>query len=603
MMVIRGKAEKVLRGISASPGIAIGRAYVLNKFHICVVRHAIQRSDVNREIDRFTKAVETTKERMVNTAKSNIKNLADNMSYILHPQIQLLNDPTVIGAAKKMIEKDSVNAEWALQETYDRVSARFKKIKDPYFLDRLHDFELVINRVMQVLTGTEHETLESVENPVIVFSHDLSPFDTIQMATRNILGFVTEVGGKTSHTGIIATSLQIPAVVGVQKITRNVLTGETVIVDSIDGKVIIRPSQEHFETYNKRRQQYLYYDQKFDSEEIGLPAKTMDGVEVSLKGNVESTRDIEVAIEQGAKGIGLFRSEFLFINSSSFPTEDQQFFEYKKAAETVSPNNAVIRTLDIGGDKIPWSYTETESNPALGLRAIRYCLSNKQVFVDQVRAILRASHYGKINIMYPMISGVEELLRANQILTKIQRNLTKENIPFDKDIKVGMMVEVPSAAIALNHFAPYIDFVSIGTNDLIQYLLAVDRGNEKVASMYEPLHPAVLRTLQMVIQLANKHDIPVSICGKMSADPIYAYLLMGMGNVADLSMEAHSIPKVAKFFRKVSAKDAKNDVDAIMKLGRVKDIKKYLLKKLSVHLEEGIISEVATPDPSKGPIL
>jgi len=600
-MPVRLKTTKILKGITASPGYAIGRVYVLNRFHLCVIKNYVGKDGVNQEIDRFQKAIENTKASMIKTAKESVKNLSNKMSYILNPQIQLLNDPTILVSVKKIVENEHVNVEWALQETYNKMAVRFKNIKDSYIKERLHDFEMVINKVMQLLTGTEHETLESVNDPVIVVSHDISPFDTAQMATSKILGFVTEIGGKTSHTGIIASSLQIPALVGVHRITHIVQTGDVMIIDAINGNLHLHPSEENFKSYNKKRVEYIYFDKQLESE-ASLTAETLDGLKVTMKGNIESSSDTRIAMEHGAHGIGLFRTEFLFVGRKNFPTEEEQFIEYKKAVEQVGKYDAVIRTLDLGGDKMPYAMQddEPEANPALGLRAIRFCLSNRQLFRSQLRALLRASDYGNVSIMYPMVGSIEELQRANRILERQKRDLRKEGIPFDEKIKVGMMVEIPSVALVLKQFAEYVDFFSIGTNDLIQYLLAIDRGNENVADLYEPLHPAVLRTLYMIIKSANEAEVPVSVCGQMSADPIYAYLLLGMGRVAELSMEAHSIPKIKRFLRSIKALDAQRDVQNILNMDKVRDIRKYLKKHVAPLLEDGLTSEILVQDLSRG---
>jgi len=599
-MALKKKAGKTSRGIIASPGIAIGKAYVLNTFHLYLVRHSIKREEISRQVDRFHSAVEATREKMAKTARESVKNLAENMSYILHPQIQLLKDPTIIDATVKNIEKNLVDAEWALKDTYDKLVARFKNIQDPYFKERLRDFGAVIYKVLQTLTGKESDTLESVKDPVIVIAHDLTPFDTAQMVTNKILGFVTEVGGKTSHTGIIASSLQIPAVVGVKNITSMVESDDRIIVDGISGRVLINPSDEEFVNFNRKRVNHIYFDKELERD-LALATETKDAVRLSLQANVESSNDINAAIEHGAEGIGLFRTEFLFVNGRSWPGENEQFEEYKKVALAVAPHSAVIRTLDLGGDKLPWVYKdEPEPNPALGLRAIRYCFENRHLFIAQLRAILRASHYGDIRIMYPMISSVEELRKANSILAKQKRELKREGIPFNEDIQVGMMVEVPSVAIVLDQFTRYVDFFSIGTNDLIQYLLAIDRGHEKVAHLYEPLHPAVLRMLNMIIKDANRANVPVSVCGRMGADPLYAYLLVGMGKLAHISMESHSVPKIKRFLRNISVAEAVADVEKILDMSRVRDIRRYLIKRVSPVLDDGLISEVLSEDYGRG---
>jgi len=394
-----------------------------------------------------------------------------------------------------------------------------------------------------------------------------------------VLGFVTEVGGKTSHTGIIAASLHMPAVVGIPRATQIVKTGDTVILDAIAGHLLLHPTEDQFKHYNRMRQQYLYFDREMESH-AQEAATTIDGVAVGLKANIESSQDIEAAIQHGAEGIGLFRTEYLFAKGSRFPNENEQFAEYKKVAEMIAPNDAVIRTLDFGGDKMPFiTNNEPELNPAMGLRAIRHSLRNPQLFRRQLRAILRASHYGRLKIMYPLISSVEELRKAIRFLESEKRELSRKNIPFDENIKVGIMIETPAAALMAHQYAPYVDFFSIGTNDLIQYLLAIDRGNEKVAYLYQPLHPAVIRILSIIAKAGKEHGVPVSICGQMSADPYYAFMLLGMDSISDLSMDPYSIPRIKKFIRNVSAGEAKIHLEKIMQLSRVREIRKYMTQR------------------------
>lgn len=591
--------QRVLKGIVASTGISIGKAHVLNKFHLCVIKHNLSENEVKKEIARFDKALEYTKSKMLETINANLKRPSDNINLVLHPHVQVLNDPTLINQTRQAIEKDMVNAEWALKKTFDKLAARFDKIKDPFFRDRLSEIEVVVNRLMQNMMGTEQESLSTIPGQVIVLAHDLTPFDTVQMNSKNVLGFVTEVGGKTSHTGIVAASLHIPALVGIPKATQAVVTGDTIILDAISGHLILNPTESQFKHYNRMRQQYLYFDQEMESQAL-QSATTKDGVVISLKANIESSHDIEAAVSHGADGVGLFRTEYLFARSSMFPNEQEQFEEYKKVAEAIAPNDAVIRTLDLGGDKMPFATAnDREPNPALGLRAIRYSLNNPQLFRTQLRAILRASHYGRLKIMYPLISGVEELRKAVRFLERQKRDLEMEGVPFDREIKVGMMIETPSAALMAHQYAPYVDFFSIGTNDLIQYLLAIDRGNEKVAYLYQPLHPAVIRILSIVAQAAEKHGVPVGICGQMSADPFYAFMLLGMGNVTDLSMDPYSIPKLKKFVRNISVADAKMHMKKISELSKVSDIKKYLLTHVSPLMMEGMISELTVKDYGK----
>lgn len=587
---------KIFKGILASPGIAIGKAYVLNRFRLSVMERAIARNAVKDETDRFMAAVESTRGKMIQSIGAGVKNLSNNLRDILHPHLQLLSDPTLIDQTKAAIERDLVNAEWALKTTYEKLAQRFEKIRDPYFKERVGDIETVVDKLLHELMGREEESLSNLTEPVVVFAHDLTPFDTAQMSSKFVLGFVTETGGKTSHTGIIASSLWIPAVVGIPKITKAVETGDAVIIDALTGMVLVHPTDQQFQIYNRKRQLFFYHDRELEKESK-LPPVTLDGKVVKLMMNIESSQDIHIAAKQGAEGIGLYRTEFLFVRDNRLPDEEEQFEDYRKVAESISPRPAIIRTLDLGGDKVPSDFgEEPEDNPALGLRAIRYCLRNPAVFRAQLRAILRASVYGELKIMFPMVSSIEEIRKAQSLLAGAMRELEREKVNFNRDIEVGMMIETPSAALMAEQFAQYVDFFSIGTNDLIQYLLAIDRGNQKVAHLYQPLNPAVIRLLHMVIKAANQNNIAVSVCGKMSADPFYAYLLLGMGDVEALSMEAHSIPKVNKFIRGISLYDARKHVQKILQFHHVRDIKKYLIANISPLLTEGMFSELTVED-------
>jgi phosphotransferase system enzyme I (PtsI) len=591
---------KIYKGILASPGIAIGKAYLLNRFHVAVVCRNIGKDEAFLEIDRLNAAVEAVRNDMVKSARESVGNIPANMRDIFNPHIQILEDPTLIGHARQMVEKKLVNAEYALKETFDKFVQRFENIRDGYFKDRLHEIELVVNKLIRELVGGGVEDGPSkLDEPAVIFAHDLTPFDTARMSAKYVLAFVTEVGGKTSHTGIIASSLNIPAVVGVPKILRAVETGDNVIVDAITGNVIINPTDQQFQSYNQKRQHILFLDKKMEKE-AGKEARTRDGVLFRLTANIESPSDVPTAASHGAEGIGLYRTEFLFVRGNRLPDEDEQFEDYKKVAQLVAPYEAIIRTLDLGGDKMPGHMVdEPEANPALGLRAIRYCLDQPAVFRTQLRSILRASHYGRLRVMFPMVSSLEEFIKAKTMLERIKRELDKDGVPYDKNLKVGMMVETPSAALMVTQFAVNdVDFFSIGTNDLIQYLLAIDRTNQSVANLFEPLNPAVIRLLWNIIQSANRYKVPVSVCGKMSADPVYAYLLIGMGDIENLSMDAHSIPKLKGFLRDVSAEEARKHVLKVMEFDRVKDTKKYLIKNVTPMFSEGMFSELTAEDAS-----
>ncbi|MBI3581664.1 MAG: phosphoenolpyruvate--protein phosphotransferase [Nitrospinae bacterium] len=591
---------KIFKGILASPGIAIGKAYILNRFHVAVVCRNIGKDEAFLEVDRLNAAVEAVRKEMIKSARESVGNIPANMRDIFNPHIQILEDPTLIGHARQMVEKKLVNAEYALKETFDKFVQRFENIRDGYFKDRLHEIELVVNKLIRELMGAGvDDGLSKLNEPAVIFAHDLTPFDTAQMSAKYVLGFVTEAGGKTSHTGIIASSLNIPAVVGVPKILRSVETGDNVIVDAITGNVVIKPTDQQFQSYNQKRQHLLFLAKKMEKE-AGKEARTRDGVLFRLTANIESPSDVPTAASHGAEGIGLYRTEFLFVRGNRLPDEEEQFNDYKKVAQLVAPYEAIIRTLDLGGDKMPGHMVEEpEANPALGLRAIRYCLDQPAVFRTQLRSILRASHYGRLRVMFPMVSSLEEFLRAKAMLERMKRELDKDGVPYDKNLKVGMMVETPSAALMVTQFAVNeVDFFSVGTNDLIQYLLAIDRTNQSVANLFEPLNPAVIRLLWNIIQSANRYKVPVSVCGKMSADPVYAYLLIGMGDIENLSMDSNSIPKLKGFLRDVSAEEARKHVLKVMEFDRVRDTKKYLTKNVTPMFSEGMFSELMAEDAS-----
>jgi phosphotransferase system enzyme I (PtsI) len=418
--------------------------------------------------------------------------------------------------------------------------------------------------VLRNLLGRKQESLAEIREEAVIIAHDLAPSDTLMMRKDKVLGFATDAGSRTSHTAIVGRSLGIPAAVGLEKITSAVKTGDVVILDGIHGVVIVDPDEETFLEYLKRQRRYKYFEQELDKLR-DLPAETLDGHRVHLQGNIELPEEVATVADHGGVGIGLYRTEFLFLNKPSLPTEDQHYQAYRHVVERAAPNEVVIRTLDVGGDKIglPGQF-ENEPNPALGLRAIRYCLSNQDVFRTQLRGILRASAHGAVKILYPMIAGVTELREIKRIMAEVKQELRAEGQPFDEQVAIGVMIEVPSAALVADLLARESDFFSVGTNDLIQYTLAIDRSNEHVAFMYEPLDPAVLRLLQRVALAANEAKIGLAMCGEMAGDPLYAAILLGLG-FQYLSMNVAAIPWVKKVVRSVRMQDAIELADLVMR--------------------------------------
>ena len=555
--------EKTFNGIGASPGIVIGRAYLLDRRKVVVAGQQIADFNVKNEVARFRKALDLSKAQIDDIRKRFTKDVGRSHRYILDTHIMLLEDKMLVDGTIKRIKDSHVNAEGALRDTIDSIAKKFDAIEDEYLRERKHDVEQVGERVLRNLLGRKQESLADIREEAIIIAHDLAPTDTLMMRKDKILGFATDAGSRTSHTAILARSLGIPASVGLDKITSAIKTGDVVILDGIHGIVIVDPDEETFLDYLKRQRRYKYFELELDKLR-DLPAETLDNHEVRLQGNIELPEEVSTVHDHGGTGIGLYRTEFLFLNKAALPTEEQHFDAYRHVVERAAPHEVVIRTLDVGGDKIGMpGVFEKEPNPVLGLRAIRFCLSKRDIFRTQLRGILRASAYGKLKILYPMISGLAELRETKAILEDVKEELRAEGVPFDEQVRIGIMIEVPSAAMIADLLAKEVDFFSVGTNDLIQYTLAIDRGNEHVAYMYEPLDPAVLRLLQRVSLAAHEAKIALAMCGEMAGDPLYAAILLGLG-FQYLSMNVASIPWVKKVVRSVRMQDAVELVDLVM---------------------------------------
>jgi len=435
------------------------------------------------------------------------------------------------------------------------------------------------NRVIKNLLGKEEKNLASLSKEVIVVAYDLSPSETAQMHREKVIGFVTDVGGKTSHTAIMARSLEIPAVVGLQNVTQNIKDGDTIIIDGTAGLVIVEPTEKELRAYRKKKEEIILQDKEL-AKIRELPAETRDGHQIELVANIEFPEEIPSAIEHGAQGIGLYRTEFFYLNRTDLPSEEEHFQAYRRVAERFAPQAVIIRTLDLGGDKfISHLAVPKEMNPFMGWRAIRFCLERLDIFKVQLRAILRASRYGKIKVMFPMISGVEELRRAKEVMEEVKDNLKKDEVPFDEEIKIGVMIETPSAAITADILAKEADFFSIGTNDLIQYALAVDRINERIAYLYNPGHPAIIRLIKQTVDAAHQRKIPVGMCGEMAGEPYFAPLLLAMG-LDELSMSPVVIPEVKKVIRSITFKEGKKLLEDALKLSTGEEVASFLKENL-----------------------
>jgi phosphotransferase system enzyme I (PtsI) len=538
-----------MHGVGVSSGIAIGHAHLISHALLEVVHFKIEADGVEDEIARFERAIGLVKQDLEQLKAQLPKNAPAELSAFINTHLAMLSDKSLSEAPKTIIRNELCNAEWALKQQMDDIVAQFDAIEDAYLRERKQDVVQVVERVIKVLLGrdqlaaSEKKLQARQERAMILVAHDVSPADAIQFKHHQFAAFITDVGGVTSHTAILARSLNIPSIVALQRARDLIDDSELMIVDGAAGVVIVNPDPEVLSEYRLKQNQWQLAQQKLQRIKT-TKAVTVDGVAIDLLANIEVPEDVISAKASGAVGVGLYRTEFLFMNRSEMPSEQEQFEAYKHVAEAMKGYPVTIRTLDIGADKqLNPDEVVTATNPALGLRAVRYCLAEPHIFHTQFRALLRASHYGQVKILIPMLSNLAELRQARLLLERAKESLRKQNIPFDEHIHLGGMVEVPAAAINAEAFAQELDFLSIGTNDLIQYTLAIDRADDAVAHLYNPLHPAVLRLIQLTIQAAEKYQKPVSVCGEMAGDIKLTRLLVGMG-MRQLSMHPSHILSV-----------------------------------------------------------
>ena len=561
-------------GIGVSPGIVIGKVYLLNRERIVPELRQISPEAVDGEIQRLEEALAKSVEQLETVKKHFRDKIGESHSYILDSHILMLKDKMLTEGAKGVIRSRQIGAEGAVKNILDQFLSVFDAIEDVYLKERKSDIVHVGDRILRNLSGHIETSLVGLQEDVIVVAHDLSPADTMQMDRKHVKGFATDLGGKTSHTVIMARSLEIPAVVGMGHITARLKSGDAVILDGNSGTVILDPDKATFNLYLEKQRRFVYFEKELQKL-APLPAETLDGCRVLLSANIETPEDVCGVLEHGANGVGLYRTEFLFLNRRELPDEEEQFKAYRSALEMVAPETVIIRTLDLGGEKLtdhlPYS---KESNPSLGLRAIRFCLEHRQIFKTQLRALARAGHFGSLKIMFPMISGVRELRMAKEVFYEALEELRQEGLEFKEDIPLGAMIEVPSAAVVVDLIAREADFLSIGTNDLIQYSLAIDRVNEHVAYLYEPLHPAIMRMIKHVMTVAREANIPAAMCGEVAGDPVYAAALIGLG-LREFSMNSVSIPRVKRIIRQVTLDDSNRLAREILALSTAREIEAY----------------------------
>ncbi len=568
-----------LKGIPASPGIALGKAFILNSETFSVSKKEISEKDLPREIARFEEALIRTRQEILGIQERISEQLGIKHAEIFNAHLLVLEDRTLLEEVISRLKKELLCVEYIFDDVLKKYMNVFSKVEDEYLKERVSDIRDVGKRVLRQLLGKKRETLADINEKVILISYDLSPSDTASLHKKNVIAFATDIGGKTSHTAIMAKALEIPATVGLKNVTRSVKGGDIVIVDGSSGIVIVNPDEETIDKY--RRESVRLEEQETILVKIrDLPCVTLDGREIDLTANIEIPDEIPSVKSHGASGIGLYRTEFFYLDREDLPNEEEQYSAYKNVAEQITPNSVIIRTLDLGGDKfLSQLTTPKEMNPFLGWRAIRFCLARPEIFKVQLRAILRASVHGKLKIMYPMISGIEELLAANKILNEVKEELRERKISFDEKMQVGAMIEVPSAALTADILAREVDFFSIGTNDLIQYSLAVDRVNEKIAYLYEPAHPAVLRLIKGVVYAGHKANIWVGMCGEMAGEPAFTILLLGLG-LDEFSTSPVNLPRIKQVIRSVEYKAAQKIAEVAMTLSTGREIEEYAREKL-----------------------
>jgi len=569
---------RVLKGIPASGGVAIGKGFFLNRVLPRSVRSTVGRDQVDEEVAAFQRAVARSREQILHI-RDGVADSSSAHHQILSVHLALLEDSMLVEQTVRTIRENQFAADWAFNRVLQNLLETFHRIEDPYLRERGHDLRQIGHRVLENLAGRSVDSVAAIRDPVIIVAHDLSPADTAQILKSPVLGFATDVGSRTSHTAITARSLAIPAVVGVEGATEEYRSAETVIVDGEEGIVIFDPTEETVREYQGRRKAYAQRTRDL-AKFARLPTVTRDGKALQLMANIEFPEEANVALRSGADGVGLYRTEFLFLNRKDIPTEEEHFQTYRKVAEKFVRHPVTIRTLDLGGDKFASQLELAEEmNPAMGLRAIRFCLKEKEIFKPQLRAILRASTYGKVQMMFPMISGVGELREAMGVVEEVRAELRRRRIPFDKEMPIGIMIEIPAAAIVSDLLAREVGFFSIGTNDLIQYSLAIDRVNEHVSYLYEPLHPAILRMIRRVVEAGHDAGIPVAMCGEMAGEPIFSYALLGLG-LDELSMSAAGIPRVKRILRKSVAYEAKEFAGSLLLHSTAAEISRALRNKV-----------------------
>jgi len=573
---------EIRKGIPVSPGVAIAPVIVLDSEQFRIPRRSIEREEVASELKRFRQAVDLAQAEIRELRERVARDVGERLGAIFDVQDALLTDNRLLEEVQELVEREHYAPEYAVSTILRGYAKNFLKLPNRYMTERVADVYDVEKRLLRNLIGAKRETLGRLVEPVIIIAHDLTPSQTASLDRAKILAFATDAGGRTSHTTIVARAMGIPAVVGLQTITADVSGGDTVVVDGNRGLVIINPDEESIRRFREAEQRFRRMEESL-GDLMDLPAVTLDGHEVLLWGNIEFPHEVHTSLLRGASGIGLYRTEFLYLDRDVDPSEEEHYQAYAEAIDALDGRPITIRTCDLGADKFTHLDGEyDERNPFLGFRSIRFSLQHTGLFKTQLRAILRASALGPTRIMFPLVTNLKELRQAKMILADVREDLEEEGIPFDHDLKIGIMIEVPSAAIMAQNFAHECDFFSIGTNDLVQYTLAVDRSNVRVASLFTPGHPAILRLIRNVVQVARDAGIEVAICGEMAGEPIYVLLLLGLG-VQVLSVSSATLLEIKKVVRSVTLAQAREVVEKVFQFDSDREVDAYL-SELTRHL-------------------
>ncbi len=584
----RRKGQLTIAGLAASPGLVMGKVTIVGDGVTNIPVRKLDSSQVESEIERFRHSLQETRRQFIELCDRLRDKLKKESAAIFDAHLLMIDDVTVIDRTITLVREKKIGAEQAYSMTVDSFIKVLGAVEnDSYLRARTADIRDVERRVLSNLMGLGDTSRIKLSEPSVLIAHDLTPSQTAQLDRKLVLGCATDVGGSTSHTAILSRSLEIPAVVGLGNISAQVVNGDQVIVDGYLGRVIVRPNSEQIDRFFARAKAFRKIEERL-AELKDLPARTVDGTLVELSANIEFPSELDSVLSHGAKGVGLFRTEFLYLTRNDLPSEQEQYEAYSQVASRIAPDQVIIRTLDLGADKFSSQIQPfPDPNPYLGNRAIRICLKRKDIFRTQLRAIFRATAHGDVKILLPLVSAVEELKKAVAFVRRVRRELTDEGVAMAGNVQIGSMIEVPSAALLIEDFLPYVDFISIGTNDLIQYVMAVDRGNERVAHLYQPLNPAVIRLIGKVVAAARENNKWVGVCGEMAGDPYTALLLVGLG-VDELSTSAAAIPRIKKVIRSISFEQARRIAEKVLTLNSAAKIKNYLTQRIE-ELDEGII--------------